>query len=206
MTRLIPHPYVAAGPALTEEGYAPLAYRLEAGLEIDSLHWIARAIGAFDNCHESKDNLPPNPGGHDRYLDAEGYVRPGWRQLFVGLGWKWSELSTTNFAITSNQPQFGGGYDVIHRKCAACSINFSTRLAVNWIVGAKDWRTGSHGPEISLSFPSPRVKGHWFWLGRVGIMSVHDVVTDPSNIPQTLSQRADRSITSYETFGVQYRF
>lgn len=60
-------------PSLIPAGYAPLAYRAEDGIDLESTHVVLRALGAYDNGHETKDNNQPNPNGHDRYLEGAAY-------------------------------------------------------------------------------------------------------------------------------------
>lgn len=59
LTRPIPHPYVCIGPSLMAGGYAPLAYRAEAGIDLESTHTVVRALGAYDNGHKTDDGDQP---------------------------------------------------------------------------------------------------------------------------------------------------
>jgi len=113
---------------------------------------------------------------------------------------------TTNYTKSANRPQIGGGYDLVPRSCPVCRRDFSMRIAMDWVMAGNDWQNGSHGPEITISIPSPREQRHWFWRERVGIYSFHQTVTDRGNIPLTLSQRANRSFAGYAIFGIVYRF
>lgn len=63
LTNPVPHPYIALGPALMSGGYAPLAYRAEVGIDLESTHAIIRALAAYDNGHKINDNDQPNPEG-----------------------------------------------------------------------------------------------------------------------------------------------
>ena len=210
MMRLTPHPYGYVGPSLMGGGYAPIAWRVEAGLHVESTHLVIPIGLAYDNGRPANDADQPNPKGHDRYLDAASYFRPDSLlfsgRAFFGFGWRWSQLCTTNYTKTSNRPQIGGGYDLMLRSCPVCRRDFSMRIVMNWVLGGNDWQNGSHGPEIAISIPSPRERRHWFWQERVGIYRFHETVTDRSNIPLTLSQRADRSFACYGNFGIVYRF
>jgi len=210
MTRLTPHPYVYVGPSLMGGGYAPVAGRFEVGLQVESTHWVIPIGAAYDSGRQVNDADQPNPKGHDRYLDAAGYFRPGSAlfsgRAFIGFGGRWSQLSTTNYAKTSNRPQIGGGYDLVLRSCSVCRRDFSMRILMNWVLAGNDWQNGSHGPETTISIPSPREQRHWFWQERVGIYRFHDTVTDRDNISLTLSQRAHRSFACYAIFGIVYRF
>jgi len=202
MTDLTPHPYLEIAPSLMGGGYRTLALRLEAGLEVESAHSVMRGIAAYDNGRQVNDNDQPNPKGHDRFLNSGVYFRANRLfsgQAFGGFGLRWSQLSTTNYTKTANRPQFGGGYDFISR-------SYSMRIMVNRVMAGNDWQNGSHGPEFSISMPSPRERHHWFYHQTLGIYRCHETVTEPSNIPLTRSQRAHRSITSYASFGIRYRF
>jgi len=180
MTRLVPHPDVYIAPSLMPAGYAIGAIRAEVGLNVESCHLLANAGTAYDNGRAANDNGPPNPKGHDRYLDGGIYFRPS----------RW----------------FSGGYDLIQRPCSTCRPVFSMRIEGNWFTAGNDWEDGSHGMEISISLPSPRETNHCFFLERVSVITAHQTVTDRSNIPLTLSQRANRSVTCYGSFGIVYRF
>ena len=210
MTRLTPHPYIYVGPSLMGAGYAPFAIRVEGGLNVESTHLSSQAGAAFDNGRQVNDGDQPNPKGHDCYLDAAIYFRPAWRplpsQAFFGFGWRWSQLWTTNYTKSANRPQIGGGYDFLHPSCSDCGRDFSMRIAIDWVMAGNDWQNGSHGSDITISLPSPREQRHWFWQERVGIYRFHKTVTDKANISLALSQRADRSLACYVTFGIMYRF
>ena len=209
MTRPVPHPYVYVAPSFMPEGYAIGAIRGEVGLNVESCHLVASAGAAYDNSRTAKDNGPPNPKGHDRYLDGGTYFRLGrWFSgaSFFGVGWRWNQHSTTNYTKGGNRPQFGGGYDLIERSCSACRRDFSMRIEGNWFTAGNDWQDGNHGMEISISLPSPRETSHWFFQERVAVFTFHQTVTDRSNMQMTLSQRAHRSVTSDASLGMVYRF
>src|ERR1700733_15452656 len=103
----IPHPYIYFGPSVMPGGYAPLAYRAETGIDLESSHAIVRALGAYDDGHKTNDGDQPNPNGHDRYLESAAYFRIRSRWFFGG-GWRWSQLSTTNYTKDAARPEFGG--------------------------------------------------------------------------------------------------
>lgn len=175
---------------------------------MESCHWVMQAGAAYDNAHAANDNGPPNPKGHDRYLDGLLFLRPGWLfsgASFFGVGLRWSQQSTTNYTKSGTHPQFGGGYDLIQRPCSTCGRN-SMRIEGNWFTAGNDWQDGSHGVEISISIPSPRETRHLFFQERVGVYTSHQTVTERSGIPLALSQRANRSVTSYTVLGIIYRF
>jgi len=209
VTKPIPHPFLYLGPSLFGGGYAVLAYRAEAGFDLESRHAIVRAIAAYDNAHKTDDNNQPNPKGHDRYLEGAAYYRtslfshPGW---FFGMGWRWNELSTTNYLKHGSRAEIGGGYDIVTRRCPECRRRFSMRVNADWVLAGTDWQNGSHGPSITVTLPTPSEKRHLFFRENIGIYRFHDTVTDPANLALTRWQRDQRSITSYADFGAFYRF
>jgi hypothetical protein len=209
MMSLAPHPYVYVALSLMPTGYVIGAIRAEGGLKVESCHWVIQAGAAYDNGRAANDNGPPNPKGHDRYLDGGIYFRPGkWFSgaSFFGVGWRWSQHSTTNYTKAGNRPQFGGGYDLMRRPCSTCTRDFSMRVEGNWFTAGNDWQDGSHGMEISISLPSPRETSHWFFQERVAVFTSHQTVTDRTNMQMTLSQRAHRSLTCDASLGIVYRF
>lgn len=201
----IPHPYICLGPSLMGGGYAPLAYRAEAGIDLESTHTILRALGAYDNGHKTNDNDQPNPNGHDRYLEGAAYFRTRSRWFF-GMGWSWNQLSTTNYTKGGNRPEFGGGYDWFLRSCDECRRDFSMRVNVDWVTSGSDWQNGSHGPNTTLTFPAPSEKRHWFWRQTIGIYRFHQTVTGSANSTIAEFQRSQKSFDSHLDFGILYRF
>lgn len=210
MTGLTPHPYVIVGPSLMGAGYAPVAYRVEGGLNVESARWRMSASAAYDNGRQVSDGDQPNPKGHDRYLDSGIYFRPAWSPFSgrwsVGFGWRGNQLSTTNYTKTANRPQIGGAFDIAHHPCAGCPRDSSMRFALDWVMAGNDWQNGSHGPDITISLPSPRERRHWFYQQRVGIYRFHATVTDRSNRLLVQSEQADRAFACYADFGILYRF
>jgi hypothetical protein len=216
LSRLIPHPYLSLGPSLMGGGYAALAFRAEGGLNVESERWVMKASAAYDNGHKVNDNDQPNPKGHDRYLEGGIYFRPaslpakmeflGSGHWFVGAGWRWSQLSTTNYTKGGSRPQIGGGYDLVMRSCPECKRDFSMRIAMDWVMAGNDWQNGSHGPEITISFPTPREKRHLFWQERLGVYRYHQSITDSSNLALTQLQRSQKSMDSFLETGILYRF
>ena len=69
LTRPIPHPYVSFGPSLLGDGYAPLAWRLEGGLDMESTRLVLLVRAAYDIVHLASDGIQPGLKGHDRYLE-----------------------------------------------------------------------------------------------------------------------------------------
>jgi hypothetical protein len=205
----IPHPFLYAGPSIMGGGYAVWAYRVEGGIDVESTHFIGRALGAYDDGHKVDDGDQPNPKGHDRYLDTAVYYRLDsgrFQRFYFGGGYTWSQLSTTNYTKGGGRYQLGGGYDVFTRNCEECRRDFSMRVNTDWITAGNDRQNGSHGPEVTLTFPSPIEKRHWFWVEAIGVFGFHQSVTEPTNLPLVQFQTSQKSIDAYGDFGVIYRF
>jgi hypothetical protein len=205
LTAPLPHPYISVGPSLMGGGYGRLAYRAEAGIDLESKYAIVRALAAYDDGHKVDDADQPNPNGHDRYLESAAYFRAS-RGWFAGMGWRWNQLSTSNYAKGGARPEFGGGYDWFLRPCYECRRDFSMRIAVDWVTAGNDWENGSHGPDIALTFPAPSEKRHWFWRQDTGIYRFHQTVTAPTDLSLTQQQRANTAIDIFTDFGVLFRF
>jgi hypothetical protein len=208
--KLVPMPYVGLGPSLMGGGYAVWAYRIEAGLNVEGTHLIFRSLAAYDDGHKVDDNDQPNPKGHDRYLDGALYFRPalpGWtRSLYFGGGYRWSQLSTTNYTKGGSRYQLGGGYDWFMRSCESCRRDYSMRVNVDWVTAGTDWENGSHGPDITLTWPSPREARHFFYREEIALYRFHTTVTETNNLYLTQQQRAEKSFDSFADFGIFYRF
>jgi hypothetical protein len=205
LTAPLPHPYICVGPSLMGGGYAQLAYRVEGGIDVESKHAIVRALGAYDNGHKVDDADQPNPNGHDRYLESAAYFRAS-RGWFVGMGWRWNQLSTSNYAKGGTRPEFGGGYDWFLRPCNECRRDFSMRFDVDWVTAGNDWENGSHGPDITLTYPAPSEKRHWFLRQNTGIYRFHQTVSSPTDLSLTQQQRANTSVDTFTDFGVLFRY
>jgi hypothetical protein len=213
----IPHPYVYFGPSLMGGGYGRLAYRAEGGLNVESRRWVMKALAAYDNGHKVHDADQPNLNGHDRYLAGGVYVRLPWlpEQLsflgdpgrwFVGAGYRWNQLSTSNYTKGVNGPEIGGGRDFVWRSCAECRRNLSMRIGLDWVMAGNDWQNGSHGPDFALTLPSPRENRHWFLQESVALYSFHETVTEPSNALLTHEQTSQNKVDNFDELGVVYRF
>ena len=217
LTRLTPHPYFYLGPSfLGGGGYAMFAYRAEGGLNVESRRWVMKALAAYDNGRKVDDNDQPNPNGHDRYLDGGIYFRPasfpsrlsflGAGHWFLGVGYRWSQLSTSNYTKGNNRPQIGGGYDLVKRSCSECRRDFSMRIGLDWVMTGNDWQNGSHGPETTITIPSPRENRHWFFQDRIAVYRFHETVTEPTNAQLTRFQESQKGIDNFVDTGIVYRF
>ncbi len=206
----IPTPFLYLGPSLMGGGYATFAYRIEGGLNMEATHAILRAMAAYDDGRKVDDNDQPNPKGHDRYLNGALYFRParaGWtRMLYFGAGYRWDQLSTTNYTKGGGRYQIGGGYDWFRRSCDACRRDYSMRINIDWVTAGDDWQNGSHGPDTTLTWPSPREKRHWFYRQEIAIYRFHETVTEPYSAAFTQMQRSQKYFDSFADFGIAYRF
>jgi hypothetical protein len=208
-----PHPYLTFGASLMPAGYATLAGYLQGGLEIEGRDVVLDLSAIYDNGHKTNDNDQPNNKGHDRYLRGVAYwrlsalSRPKW---LVGGGYRWSQLSTTNYTKGGSRPQFGGGYDLYFDRrgtenaCASCW--FSARFMVNWVMAGTDRQNGSHGPEFSMVMPRPVEKRHLFVTYTLGIYRFHTTVTEPENAELTKQQLAQKFTYGTYSLGLMYRF
>jgi hypothetical protein len=137
--------------------------------------------------------------------------RPKW---FLGAGYEWSQLSTTNYKKGAARPTFGGGYDLYvdrlaEEYCAGCW--FSARFTANYVLSGSDWQNGSHGVDIGMTMPRPIEKRHIFFVCDLAIYRFHETVTEPGpfprgNPPLTLMQLADKSTYGTYKLGVKWRF
>jgi hypothetical protein len=174
-------------------------------------------LAAYDNDRKTDDGDQPNPKGHDRFLNGGIYFRPSEfpakfaflgdaNRWFFGAGYSWSQLSTTNYVKGGNRPEIGGGYDVATRSCSRCRRDFSMRVGFDWVMAGNDWQNGSHGAQVTVTFPGPRENRHWFLRQRTGVYRFHETVTEPTNLLLTHQQLSNKSTDSTTDWGVIYRF
>jgi hypothetical protein len=208
--KLVPMPYLDVGPSLMGGGYSVWAYHVAGGVNLEGTHWIFRSLAEYDDGRKRDDNDQPNPKGHDRSLNGALYFRParaGWtRDLYFGAGYRWSQLSTTNYTKGSNRYQVGCGYDWFMRTCESCRRDYSMRINVDWVTAGNDWQNGSHGPDVNLIWPSPRERRHFFWKEEIAVYRFHTTVTESNNAYLTRQQLASKSFDSFAEFGIMYRF
>jgi hypothetical protein len=192
-------------------GYAPLAAYGELGGDVERSPGLAHAHFGYDNGHKTDDGDQPNPKGHDRYLNFSGYWRIRHHQKwFAGGGWRWSQLSTTNYTKGGSRPFFGGGYDLYFDRRGTRPEDvgdyLSARFTLNYFTSGTDWQNGSHGIDFGLWMPRPIEKRHLFFAYRLLLYRANETVTEPTNLPLTQQQRADRFFDSTVSIGVMYRF
>jgi hypothetical protein len=208
-----PRLYIDFGGSVMPGGYAALAGFGRVGFEVENRSLVADAFAAYDNGHKVNDNDQPNQKGHDRYLHGAVYWRlrelshPNW---FLGVGYRWNQLSTTNYTKGGSRPEFGGGYDLYFdhqrsdRDCAMCWM--SARVIVNWVMAGTDWQNGSHGPEFTAIFPRPVEKRRFFLTADLGVYHSHTTVTEPENLGLTRQQLGQHFMIGTYSMGLMYRF
>ena len=215
----LPHPYVDAGVGLMPAGYASFAIRAGGGFMFDRPHIVFDSYAGYDNGHKVDDNTPNNYKGHDRFLRGFlGYKQGPW---YAGVGARWSQLSTSNYskggsalASGSWHPEIGGGRDWDNPKSP-----LFMRTQVLWMFREQREVTdypgkspcvgcgsGSEGADITLWFPSPARKGHWFCKMNFVLFGYHDSITDPKNIQLTRTQVANKHFTDSTELTVGFRF
>jgi hypothetical protein len=206
-----PHPYIDAALAVMPGGYFPVAAYGEFGGEIERAPFLAHGYLGYDNGHKTNDGDQPNPKGHDRYLGAGA----AWRirrhaKWFTGAGWQWNQLSTTNYTKTASRPYFGGGYDLFFDHSGSSPNGewngFSARLTLDYFTAGTDWQNGSHGVGLGVVMPRPIEKRHLFLVFSFDLFRTYETVTEPTNLPLTLRQRADRFFDADCSTGIMYRF
>lgn len=211
---LRPHPYIDLGGSVMPGGYATLAGYGRAGFSIEHDRVVADAFAGYDNGRKVNDNDQPNPNGHDRFFRGAAYwrltalSRPNW---FVGGGYRWGQLATTNYTKGGSKPEIGVGLDYYWDRLGSRSNDcpncwWSMRLVMNWVMAGNDWQNGSHGPEFTLIMPRPVEKRHLFMTTNFGIYRFFTTVTEPDNVPLTREQHADRHTTSTMSVGAMWRF
>lgn len=208
-----PHPYATIALSAMPGGYAPFAYYLETGMNVESRLGIANVHFGYDDGHKTDDGDQPNPHGHDRYLGATVFWRlsplkqPKW---YAGGGYGWSQLSTTNYVKGGARPYFGARYDLFwdhagsHPDCGGCW--FSARIGVDYFTAGSDWQNGSHGVTLSMTMPRPVEKRHAFFTWAMDVFRFHETITEPYNAPLTSQQAAQRYFSGNFSTGLLYRF
>jgi len=184
---LWPRPFVDGGLSLMQGGYFPAAGNVGAGLNIEAPRFVALAGASADDAHKLDSGT-----GHDAYLEARGFLRFG-RGWYGGGGAQWNKLTTDAYSKQAWRPAFGGGKDLFLDA-------FSLRAQALFVLPGTDRLNASHGPEISLWWPSPATNRHWFYYQTVAIYGAHQtsVPGDPgTNI---------HYLNAFASFAVMYRF
>jgi hypothetical protein len=182
------------------------------GGDIERAPWLAHAHFGYDNGHKIGDNDQPNPNGHDRYLSFSGFRRlPRYQTWFLGGGWRWSQLSTTNYTKGGGSPFFGGGYDLFfdhggsHPECGG-NCWMSARFELYYFTAGQDWQNGSHGFDFKFIMPRPIEKRHLFFSWNLQIFRAYETVTEPTNVSLTEQQKSNKFFDGDCRLGLDYRF
>lgn len=196
-----PRPYVTGGLDLMPSGYASTAFQGTAGFEWNTRYSVLDAYAGYDTGKKENDNTANNYKGHDRFLRA--FAGPKFGQFYLGVGARWSQLSTTNytkggdiFAAGSWHPEIGGGRDFSTRgtplfmRVQAAYMARPSKEVTHYpdSTSCDGCGSGSHGADITLWFPSPEHPGHFFAKMNIVLFNFHDSITDPKNIPLTRQQ------------------
>ena len=154
-----PRPYVSGGLTLNGGGYSP-AGTIGIGVMTESRPIIFDAQASVDNAHKLDSNT-----GSTRYLSGTTFYRLS-RGYYLGGGARWSKLSTILYSKESWRPTFGGGKDWIRS-------DFSARTQFIYALPGTDRSNGVQGALLSLWLPSPKTKGHFFYVQHTGIYTFH---------------------------------
>lgn len=193
-----PHPFIYAGIQLNGGGYAPLSQVVGAGLEHDAARFFSIAEFSYDNARKSNDGTVNNRNGHDRHASARFFYRlPA--GYFVGAGYQWNQLTTTNYVKSASRPAFGGGKDWIRE-------NFSARFQGIYVLPGSDRQNALQGPELQFWLPSPATRHHFFFRTKLGIYGFHDTVTDPTDRLLTAQQMSRRSYATWVEYTLCVKF
>jgi hypothetical protein len=214
-----PRPYLLGGADLMPSGYASLAVQGGGGIEWETRYSVFDSYAGYDNGRKANDNTLNNYKGHDRLLRGFlGYKQGPW---YAGVGARWSQLSTTNytkggdpFSAGSWHPEAGFGRDWNARTAplflrTQILYMFREQREVTDYPGQPPCvgcGSGSQGADISLWFPSPEHKGHWFYKMNVVLFAFHDSFTDPTNVALTNEQAANKHLGDVTEFSLGYRF
>lgn len=196
--RKLPHPFVYGGIQLNSGGYTTLSGVIGAGVETEAKRIISISEFSYDNGRKDNDGTVNNHSGHGRHASGRVFYRLP-RRYFVGGGYQWNKLNTTNYAKEGRRLAFGGGKDWI-------GTDFSARLQALYIFPGTDWRNGVQGPEFQFWLPSPATKHHFFFRIKLGVYEYHQTITDPTNKWLTAQQTGKRSVDSWAEYTLAYRF
>jgi len=214
-----PRPYLNAGVDLMPAGYANLALQGGGGIMLESPHFVFDSYAGYDNGHKTNDNTPNNYKGHDRFLRGfAGYKQGPW---YAGVGTRWSQLSSSNYTkggsplnANSWHPELGIGRDWDARKSplfmrSQVLYMFREQKEVAYYPNAPTCDgcgNGTQGADITLWFPSPAHKGHWFCKMNFVLFGYHASITDPGDPVLTRAQKANKGFSDSTEFSIGYRF
>ena len=215
----LPRPYVTAGLDLMPAGYSSTAFQIGGGLEFNRPYLVFDSYAGYDNGRKSNDLTPNNYKGHDRFLRA--FVGPKFGAFYAGVGARWSMLSTSNytkggdiFNAGSWHPEIGVGRDFgtqdypLFMRVQGAYMFREQREVVHYPGGQTCYGcgNGSQGADITLWFPSPEHKGHFFAKMNVVLFRFHDSITDPKNLPLTRQQTTNGHLGDSTEFMAGFRF
>ena len=199
-----PRPYVTVGIDLMPAGYSSTAFQGTAGVEWNRPYFVFDSYAGYDTGKKIDDATINNYSGHDRFLRGfAGYKRG---LYYAGVGARYSQLSTSNytkggsiFSAGSWHPEIGGGRDFNTRdyplfmRAQVAYMFAPSHEVVHYPDGTSCDGCGSgvHGADITLWFPSPAAKGHFFAKMNVVIFGYHDSLTSPANVQLTRQQRGN---------------
>lgn len=214
-----PRPYLNAGIDLEPAGYASLAVQGGGGIMLESPHFVFDSYAGYDNGRKVNDGTGPNPKGNDKFLRGFAAYKQG--PWFAGIGARWSSLSTSNytkggdiFNSDSWHPEVGGGRDWDARtaplflRTQALWMFREQREVVRYPDGTTCYGcgNGSEGVDMTLWFPSPAHKGHWFCKMNFVFFGFHSTFTDPKNVALTRAEAANKSVSGSEEYSINYRW
>lgn len=193
-----PHLNIITAFNLNGGGHSTVSENATVGVSIEKPSFLLSTNGTYDNAKKVNDNTIGNDKGHSRKFNFGGFYRlkNGW---FFGGGGYWSQLSTTNYVKESWHPNFGGGRDFFVR-------GTSFRIKALYSLPGTDKLNGVQGPTINFILPSPITRHHFFFYESFSTSLFHTTVTDPTNKELTAQQLHDRSLASYLTLGVMFKF
>lgn len=203
----IPRPFVYGGLDLGNN----VGYVGGVGLQENTMHFLFAGDASYDNDGKSDDNANVLRNGFDRRFKGAAYARltNGW---FFGAGARWALLHSAAYDKEQWHPTAGIGKDII-------DDDFSMRFVADYVTpfGAEHTSrngctvpkgqcgNGVQGIDVSLFFPSPQVRGHFFARITIGAYGAHATVT--STDPKlTSQQKSSLSALSETQLTLMYRF
>jgi hypothetical protein len=187
------------------------SYVVGGGIMENSKHFVFSGDVSRDNDGKSNDGVNTTRRGHNDRFKGSSYFRFS-NGLFIGGGARWAKQYTPAYTKEQWHPTVGAGADLL-------SPFFSTRIQADYVLpqGAEHTSrsgctvpkgqcgSGVQGPEFSIFFPSPRVKGHFFARITIGVFGAHTTVTSTDPV-LTAQQKSQTVFASEAQFTFLYRF
>lgn len=201
-----PRPYFYSGLDLEGNGSTVVNYVIGAGVQENTPHVLFDGYAAYMNTRKTDDNTINNHNGRTRFL----YAAPRYRlksNWFVGIGARWTELSTTNYTKQGFRVFAGGGRDWT-----------STRISADYLrtvsehvnrqgcpVPHGQCTNGVQGIDIQWFAPSPSSRSHLLFRMDLTPFWFHTTVTttDPVLTRRQQGEISAGSILEY-TIVVRY--